>query len=369
MSNPPGLRHNKYSDLKIFGFPAKIESFRENIITAPIYVRIKPINRCMHACHWCVYSDGHTRPKDRPAEHLIAGMHETMKEADVMPLGKALELLDDLQKMGTKAVTFSGGGEPLAHPDICLMFERTIENGLDLSIITNGQALLGERAELLEGAKWVRISIDYTNAEQMAKSRNVPLRSFEQVMRNIEDFAAARSEDCDLGINFIVTRENHADLADFAIALRSLGVDNIRFSPVYCQGFQEYHAPIAARVEEQLRQLQAHCSERFTVNSFYDLASPSKVPSRPFTRCLYAQTVPVVGADLGVYACHNTAYSEHGLLGSIKDQSFERMWNSSETHAKLRALNPSKVCNHECANHSKVELFDRLAQASSDNFV
>lgn len=362
--------HNKYSHLKIFGFPEKIAAFQAGRITAPIYVRIKPTNRCSHACHWCVYSDGHTRPKDRPELHLQSGMHEAMKERDVMLREKALELIDDLADMGVKAVTFSGGGEPLLHPNITEIMERTHEAGMDLSIITNGQALTGERATMLGFGKWVRISMDYTNAEQMAASRNVPgEKSFNQVMDNIQHFAINKIPDCDLGVNFIVTRENHADLIPFAGTLKSVGVENIRFSPVYLQGFREYHEPIKAAVEKQLQYLQKFCTPKFTINSFYDIESPSKQPVRPFTRCLYMQTVPVVGADLNVYACHNTAYSEHGKIGSIAHRSFRDLWFSPEAKAVFDGLNPSAVCNHECANHSKVELFNQLANASSDNFV
>ena len=363
------MKHNKYSNLKIFGFPEKIRSFREGRITAPIYVRIKPTNRCSHACHWCVYSDGHTRPKDRPELHLQSHMHETMRERDMMPLPKALELLEDLGDMGTKAVTFSGGGEPLIHPHIEAIMCRALDCELDLSIITNGQSLVAGKAEVLRFAKWVRVSMDYTSAEEMAASRNVPERFFSDVMSNILAFAGMKQPDCDLGVNFIVTRENHLGLCEFASTLKSLGVENIRFSPVYVEGFQEYHAPIREAVEFQLKALRSICTDRFTINSSYDLDSASKIPHRPFTRCLYMQTVPVVGADLNVYACHNTAYSEHGKIGSIAGQRFRDLWFSPEARARFDALNPSISCRHECANHSKVDLFNRLAESSSDNFV
>ena len=44
------MRNNRYSDLKIVHFPEKLRSFQEGRITAPIYVRVKPINVCNHAC-------------------------------------------------------------------------------------------------------------------------------------------------------------------------------------------------------------------------------------------------------------------------------------------------------------------------------
>jgi MoaA/NifB/PqqE/SkfB family radical SAM enzyme len=364
------MKHNKYSHLKIFQFPKKIRSFQYGLITAPLYVRIKPTNRCSHACHWCVYSDGTTRPKDRLEEHLQSHMHETMAERDQMPFKKAVELILDLAKMGVKAVTFSGGGEPLIYPGIEYIISHATARGLDVSIITNGQSLVGAKAYALRAARWVRVSMDYSDADQMVASRNVPARFFEEVIENMRTFAKYKKRSCDLGVNFIVTRENHTSLIEAASLLKSIGVENVRFSPVYLEAFREYHAPIAKAVNYQLAEIGASIvDEGFTVNSFYELDSPSKIPHRPFHRCLYMQTVPVVGADLNVYACHNTAYSKHGLIGSIRDRTFSELWFSEEAKKAFGDLDPSKVCNHECANHAKVELFNQLADASSDNFV
>jgi MoaA/NifB/PqqE/SkfB family radical SAM enzyme len=107
---------NKYSDLKIVGFPDKLQSFRDGTITAPIYVRLKPINRCNHDCFFCVYAQSNR--KEIPAtedglDHIISKMHEDMNEADVIPTRKMLEVLDDFKEIGVRAVTYSGGGETL----------------------------------------------------------------------------------------------------------------------------------------------------------------------------------------------------------------------------------------------------------------
>ena len=364
------MRSNVYSDLKIFNFPEKVASFREGRITAPIYVRIKPTNRCSHGCRFCCYSDGTKRPKDVAVEHLQSQMHADMRERDVMPLAKGIELLTDLAAIGTRAVTFSGGGEPLIHPDICAMMGLALAEGLSLSVITNGQALSGERAEILGHASWVRVSMDYTSSAGMVASRHVSERAFDDVMANIQGFALTKNAGCDLGVNFIVTRYNFEHLCSFAATLKEAGVGNVRFSPVYVQNFREYHEPIADRVRDQLREISSFADATFSVNSTYVIDHPSKSPERLFKRCLYAQTVPVVGADLGVYSCHNGAYSEKHRIGSIAGMSFREMWFSEETARWFARFDPSRSCtNMECANHTKVELFNQLADMSIDDFV
>jgi MoaA/NifB/PqqE/SkfB family radical SAM enzyme len=133
--------------------------------------------------------------------------------------------------------------------------------------------LKGKRAQVLAHAKWVRISIDYTSARQMVDSRNVPERFYDDIINNIHTFAELKNSKCDLGINFIITKSNYNDIVPFAKMMKSAGVENIRFSPVYVNNFAAYHAPIADRVTEQLKQCQEFCDDSFSINTTYILMS------------------------------------------------------------------------------------------------
>lgn len=359
---------DKYSAYKIIHFPEKLQAFRERKVTAPPYIRIKPTARCQHACAFCAYSDGTKRPKDRADKHMQTGMHDTMNERDMIPGPKMLDTLDDIARIGVKAVTYSGGGEPLIHPAIVEIMTRTVELGIDLSIITNGQALRGERANVLSKAKWVRISMDYTTAEQMVESRNVPVHFFKEVLVNIAAFASIKQPDCDLEVNYIVRRENCENLVPFAAQLKSLGVQNIRFSPVWVPGFMEYHQPIQAKVEAQLQEAQSLVDETFTLNSTYRLDDPAHASVRSYCRCYVQELVPVIGADLGVYRCHNVSFTNHGLIGYIKDRSFSDLWFSEEAARNIAAFD-AHVCKHQCSSDAKNRLIHQLTEAPKDNFV
>jgi MoaA/NifB/PqqE/SkfB family radical SAM enzyme len=366
------MRNNKYSDLKIAAHPDKLRSFREGRVTAPIYVRVKPCNSCNHGCHWCVYkADRRLAAVTGSPDSMDSGMHAGMKEADEIPTAKMLEVLEDFRDMGVKAVTFSGGGEPLLHRDITLFMQRCLYYGIDLSLITNGQLLNNERAEVLAFAKWVRVSMDYTTPEQMARSRRVPERLYGQVMMNLQTFARLKQPFCDLGVNFIVTRENHADLVPFARQMKELGVENVRFSPVYCPLMDQYHAPHEWAVLQQLETIQAELvDEDFSVNTTFDLDNPAHRPERAYTRCYFMQTVPVVGADQNVYACHNKAYDPGGLIGSIAgDMRFKDLWGSEAARAVFESLNPQCACQHQCANDAKNRHIMNLVSSQQDNFV
>jgi len=359
------MRNNKYSDFKLVAFPDKLESFRNEIVTAPVYVRIKPINKCNHACFFCVYSDGF-RPGDRE-NHIVSGMHTDMREHDVLPWTKLQEVLNDLHDMGVKAVTFSGGGEPLIYPKIVEAAQTVLDYGLDLSIITNGQALSKARAEVFSQGHWVRISMDYINAAQMIHSRNVTVEHYDSVFKNIESFAKLKKSTCDLGVNYIVHQTNYLGLGLFARKLKDIGVNNLRVSPMWVPDIAKYHAQIQGHVQRELDLCQDLIDDKFTVNSTYNIAGKSN--TRSYDKCFYMQTVPVIGADQVVYACHNKAYDNTGAIGSITGQSFKDLWFSPETKKVFDELNPRHVCQHECANDKKNIFIHQLVDTSMDNFV
>ncbi|MCX7592081.1 MAG: radical SAM protein, partial [Kiritimatiellae bacterium] len=93
-----------YTDTKIFHFPAKLHDLRVGRVSAPIHVRLKPTNRCNHRCVYCCFRNPQLPP------------YERMNEADEIPGEKLVQIADDLVTMGVRAVTLSGGGEPLCHP-------------------------------------------------------------------------------------------------------------------------------------------------------------------------------------------------------------------------------------------------------------
>lgn len=361
------MRNNKYSDFKIAHFPEKLQSFAEDRITAPIYVRVKPINRCDHSCFFCCYSTGFRKgDKDN---HIISGMHTDMVEHDTMPRAKMMEVLEDFHEMGVRAVTYSGGGEPLLHPDIVEFMQQTLDYGIDLSIITNGQALVKRRAEVLAHAKWVRVSIDYASADQMVKSRNVPDGHFQMVLRNLADFANIKSKDCELGVNFIVHKDNYRDISVFIRTLKRLGVNNVRVSPMWTPDYVKYHEPIAPFVRSELEKCRELIGKGFTISTTYNISAEAHSPKRTYHKCFFMQTVPVVGADQIVYACHNKAYDNSGAIGSIKNQRFKELWYSDEAKDAFAMLDPTIACKHQCANDRKNLFIHQLLEASEDNFV
>ncbi len=247
-----------YSNLKIFAHAEELNKIGRNERVAPIYIRIKPTNYCNHKCYYCSYADN------------ALGLRDSVNTQDQIPWEKMQDIISDISDMGVKAVTFSGGGEPLVYPHIVDTMKMVADAGIDLSIITNGQLLKDERAEVLTKAKWVRISFDSANAETYSKVRKIPVKAFDEVCDNIRSFAKMKTNECELGVNYVINHENADQVLDMAKMVKDLGVNHIKFTARVTKDLFEYHEPIRQSVVEQIHEAEKRNTEGCRVINKYE---------------------------------------------------------------------------------------------------
>ncbi|MCM1251248.1 MAG: radical SAM protein [Clostridium sp.] len=341
--------NNVYSDLKILCHPDKLSAILNGQRTAPLYVRIKPTNICNQNCWYCVYAN------DKVIENRSVDRRESI------PWEKMQEIINNLSEMGTKAITFSGGGEPLCYHHIYETLELVRQKNIDYAMISNGQALDEKARKVLKDAKWLRISLDSVNQEMYQSIRGV--NTYSVVMENIEKFAQEKNAECVLGVNFVITKDNYSKVYEMCKILSGIGVDNVKFSPLMVKGaIPEYHKQIRGNIEEQLMKAKSDFQdEHFSIiDKYTNDASFDKQFEKKCSHCYIKEIFTVIGADCNVYYCHQRAYTQMGMIGSLTNQSFKELWFSDETTEKFRKMIPQNECNFRCAFEERNELLDSL---------
>ncbi len=106
----------------------------------PIHVQWMPTNKCNLNCSFCSCSE-----RDMGVE---------------MDWEVAAKVIDDLHYWGCRAVTITGGGEPLCHPQLNKMITRFSACGMDIGLVTNGTLLHTLPRVSLDSLTWCRISHD-----------------------------------------------------------------------------------------------------------------------------------------------------------------------------------------------------------------
>lgn len=348
-----------YSSMKFMRFPDRLESVRERRVMAPVSIRIKPLNHCNHDCWYCAYR----------VSNLQLG--EDIDLRDKIPTDKMFEIADDIVSMGVKAVTFSGGGEPLIYRPLPDVIELLAKGGIKVGSLTNGAALKGRIADVFaEHGTWVRVSIDSWDDASCAENRNVKEGEFTRIVDNMREFVRRKSR-CVLGVSFIIGEKNAGHIYDACRMLKGIGVNHVKLAAAVIanEGAENnrYHAAFADTAKPQIEKALALRGDGFDVLDHYHELDERF--DKDYQICPFLQFLTVIGADCAVYTCQDKAFTQSGMLGSIKDRSFKEFWFSDENLKRLYAINPSRDCQHHCVTHAKnLAVFDAL-QLDPDHSV
>ena len=336
-----------YSNLKIFHHFETLNKLKNGERCNPLYIRIKPTNVCNHNCYYCHYKNAYLTLDE-------------YNSTDYIPRNKMMEIIEDMGKMGVKAVTFSGGGEPLAYQYIEETMEKILSLGIDLSIITNGSMLTGKKAEILAQAKWVRISIDSIIPQNYAKNRGISENAMEVLVKNIEEFAKIKNDNCELGVNFVVGKENYKEITELAVTMKRIGVNHVKYAPMISNETEEYHKDIKEEVIATLNKLSSELnSDKFRIIDLYTSDFDNyEVFKRTYSRCPMKEFICIIAANSKVYYCQDKAYLSDGCVCDLNKQSFLEGWNSEEVIQKYKEFDAKAMCGQHCVHDSRNELIN-----------
>jgi MoaA/NifB/PqqE/SkfB family radical SAM enzyme len=340
-----------YATDKIRWHPEALGRMRDNVHPpSPVQIHFMPMLACNQHCTFCAY--GHRVEEDGEEERGWKNM-ELMSDAS-MPWPKALECIDDFESMGVKAIEITGGGEPLIWPHIDKLFDRLVGGKLDVALVTNGTALTMQRADLFCSTpwKWARVSIDAGDVEQYTKTRRVPEKHWDKAWEAVSLLTHFKTEeDQRVGVGYVVDRHNWGGIYLAAREAKYRGADNIRisfcFSPMGPDRLPEHHM-------DQARDLARAAKDNLegdgfqVINLLEERLANTLSPQQDYSFCGTKEVLCVVGADLNVYNCCTLAFNEQGLFGSIKDQSFCKMWRSEATEHAFKCHDPRFICDMEC---------------------
>lgn len=332
------VKASPYSNLKIFHHADLLKKIEQGERVAPIYIRLKPTNVCNHRCYYCSYADS------------ALGLRDSVQKQDQIPWEKLQAIIRDMQDMGVKAVTFSGGGEPLTYPHIVEAMQMMLDGGIDLSIITNGQLLKGERAKVLMNAKWVRVSCDAARNDTYARIRNLSDTALDEVCHNLKEFAKAKPDSCELGVNFVIHHENYAEIYEMAKKMKALGVNHVKYAARITKDLFAYHEPFKEEAIHLLEQAKHDFEdENFRViDKYASDFDTAMVFERKYHACYINKFFTVIAADSKMYFCHDKAYVSSGVVADLKETSFKEAWYSPEVQERYRTFDAEKECKHHC---------------------
>ncbi len=268
-------------DEKIYYYMEQVDRLMKGEFVPPITAEIDPSNKCPLRCGFCMFDDY----LESNRVNLDYDIYES--------------LLCELKELGTKSITFTGGGEPLVHPKIGCMIEDALNMGFEIGLVTNG-IMLDKIEKYIDKFMFIRVSLDSYTREMYEEVKGADF--FDRVIRNIQ---MSLTKNRTVGLSYVINDKNNERL-DLAQELADdLGVAYLQLKPAYIDGgtFRDYKLPHGKVIIETDRYL-----------------AEDHVP------CSIASLIGIISATGSVYYCCQFRGDDRFKLGDLFTDSFETIW-------------------------------------------
>ncbi len=326
---------------KILGHVDRVRDWLVSGRSRPITVEFDLTNRCNQGCPRCF------------------GFHPK-RGASQMALEDARRILRQVQALGARGVTFTGGGDPLVSPIVIPVLRFARELGLDLGFITNAAALTEESARVvLECCQWVRVSLDAASPEIYKLTHGMDGPDWRAVLENMRLLLKLKQQAslaCTVGIGFLTSAESRQDILSFAALGRELGVDYVQYRPLlrrFGEAELNYSDPA---VLASIRRAREFAHDGFQVvdsEHKYRLIQEGDW-RRTYAQCYGQNFATVVAADSRMYICCHMRGVEKYCIGDLSRQSLEEIWDSprrQEVAATVDFRDCPPLCRCDSFNH------------------
>lgn len=174
IEGPQGIA---YDGLRMFQHPDRVQRVLtgEAWAVSPVTIDLWPSLSCNARCPLCPYRMSGARDVVDRSEDL-----------ELLSLAQAREILIGAAVTGVRSVIFTGGGEPLLHPNVPRLAALAREAGLQWALFTNGIRLNSSLAAELLALRpaFLRISLDAGTADAHSRIYATPPSAFSEVVAN-----------------------------------------------------------------------------------------------------------------------------------------------------------------------------------------
>ncbi|MBL7196712.1 MAG: radical SAM protein [Candidatus Omnitrophica bacterium] len=315
----------QFSSDKILKHLDQVNAWFKGENPPPITIELDMTNLCNHRCSEC------------------SGWYFQNRNFDSLPLDLAKDIIRQLATARVRGLIFTGGGEPLCHPNIKEVITLAYNLGLDIGFITNGSLINEEIAMvLLQCCTWLRISLDAATAKTFEKTHGMDGNAFNKVLNSVRLLTKMKRDlgsKITIGIGYLTSDSTKDEMYDMAVLCRELGADYLQFRPlqIHNNGKFEYHR---SDIKEEILRCSKESTDGYRVlysRHKYDMMKEKNF-GRNYEKCYGQQFATVITADSRMYVCcHMRGYDKY-CIGDLRKNTFEEIWNSQQRKEVVESI-------------------------------
>lgn len=303
--------------------PERVSQWLGGEEIAPILVEICPIGRCNHRCVFCAYN--YTDYKGETLDY------------DVL-----CSAINDMAKMGVKAIDWDTEGEPLLHPFLPDLIVHTKRCGIDSAVETNGVLLTEDFVRKWGYAiTYIKVSVDAACNETHHKIHRGGKNDFDKILANIRS-AVALKTGAFISIQMVLLKENEDEVVELARIAKEIGVDWLVVKPFSAHPFQNSSLVHMGDVNKIL-DIDGIIVRKETFGRLFK--------ERDYPICYGVNFVSNIDCYGNVTVCNTLTRKAEYNLGNIYKESFRDIWNRRPREFDIRE------CKREVCRMDKQNLY------------
>lgn len=278
-------------------------------------------NKCVLNCKYCVCKD-----RDKKAE---------------LEIGAVRDLLGGVSRQGCKAITLTGGGEPLMYENIQAVIDECLDLGIRVGLVTNGMLL----DKMPQSVAWCRISFDsYRKLDDIVGDPKEKITLEEKIIE-----AVKLSPHTAWSFSFVLTEK----LGDLKKVVEFANQNNFTHVKVVGDALNPSDE-IIERGKEELKGIDDKV-----------IYEPRTKTERGSKKCYVSLLKPTVSADGKIYPCCSFQCAIMNKRGDFPEEhNMGEYWELEKVSYKRKYFDGS-VCDR-CPYSHYNELLGKLLQDVKD---
>ena len=307
----------------------KVDDLLKGKNPSPVLVEIDPSNICNHACDFCSSS----------YIHFSEYKNKNTYDSSILSFEMLKKVFLEMDNMGVRAVTFTGGGDPTVNPKLKEIIQYVSDNtNLKMGLYTNGVLL--ERFDLYEtivnNVSWCRISVDAGNEKDYSIIRKTNLSDWKIMLYNVKkliDIKNKFNSNIVLGVGFVITESTVDQIIGYAETFSNFCLDYCQYKTdcVNLQRWEEGYDrdfSLFDKIKEDLDVAKNILGNKFQckIEGMDDILKGAE-HSNYYKKCFGSQLQPCIGADGNVYVCPQLRGYKEYTYGNLYEKSFKEIWD------------------------------------------
>lgn len=326
----------------------------DNVIPPPISIEIQPTSACNLRCKWCSYWDRN-------------GFDS--KRSNYLNLEIIEKIITFSAKNKIKSIYLAGGGEPCIYPFIKNVVEKINKAGISLAIITNGTLFAEKLLDVANYFSYLQVSIISCNPEEYfsVTNSNKGFFAMQELPKKIKDIHAQNAPI--IGGMYVLTEWNYKNAFKVINFCQEKQFDYCSFR--FAVDYENRGVALPDKCYDFLRNgIEKFSNVDSTYTNLEKLLNSVYPRNYKPNECLNTKygLFTTVDTKGNVYLCVPDIGKEELSIGSLKNQTFEEIWNS-EKHKIISKTLDLRYMQKECHGDCRAHGYNEMAKNNPPDFI